>query len=56
MTARYAVANRQPSEAAVTKSTDSGSRTRLVSAAWIATFSANDPGPVKPGWVWSGHT
>src|ERR1700722_12571969 len=38
------------------KSTASGSATRLVSAAWIATRSANDPGPVNPGWVWSGHT
>ncbi len=54
--ARYAVANRHPRLAAVTKSTVSGSATRFASAAWIATRSANDPGPVKPGWVWAGHT
>ena len=54
--ARNAVASRQPSDAAVTTSRPSGSRTRLVSAARRATSSANDPGPVKPGWVWSGHT
>ena len=40
----------------MTKSTASGSATRFVSAAWIATRSANDPGPVNPGWVWSGQT
>lgn len=56
MIARNAVANRQPSDAAVTTSTESGSPTRLASAALIATRSANDPGPVNPGWVWSGHT
>ena len=54
--ARYAVANRHPSEAAVTRSRSSGSRTRLMSAACTATSSANEPGPVKPGWVWSGQT
>ena len=56
VSARKAVANRQPRDAAVTKSTESGRRTRFTSAAWIATRSANDPGPVKPGWVWCGQT
>ncbi len=51
-----AVANRQPRAAAVTKSTPSGSRTRLKSAARTTTRSANDPGWVNPGWVWSGQT
>src|SRR5450759_2348634 len=50
------VANRQPSEAAVTASTASGSRTRLKSAARTWTNSAYDPGWVNPGCVWSGHT
>ncbi len=54
--ARYAVANRQPSDAAVTKSTESGRATRFVSAASMATCSAKDPGPVNPGWVWLGQT
>ncbi len=45
-----------PSDAAVTKSTESGSGTTLWSAAWIATSSANEPGPVNPGWVCRGHT
>jgi len=40
----------------VTKSTASGSATRFASAACTATYSANDPGPVNPGWVCSGHT
>jgi hypothetical protein len=56
VTARKAVANRQPRHAAATKSTASGSATRFVSAAWTATSSANDPGPVNPGWVCRGHT
>ena len=56
VTARKAVANRQPRHAAATKSTASGSATRFVSAAWTATSSANEPGPVNPGWVCSGHT
>ena len=56
MTARNAVANRQPRHAAVTKSTRGGSDTRFASAAWTATNSANDPGPVNPGWVCRGHT
>jgi hypothetical protein len=56
VTARNAVANRQPRHAAATKSTASGSATRFVSAAWTATSSAKEPGPVKPGWVWRGHT
>ncbi len=56
MTARNAVANRQPRQAAVTKLTSPGSATRLASAACTATSSANEPGPVNPGWVWSGHT
>src|SRR5664280_2209753 len=51
-----AVANRQPSEAAVTASTASGSRTRLKSAARTWTSSAYDPGWVNPGCVWSGQT
>jgi hypothetical protein len=50
------VAKRHPSEAAVTKSMPSGSRTRLRSAACSATRSANEPGPVKPGWVCCGQT
>ncbi len=50
------MANRQPRLAAVTASTASGRPTRFVSAAWMATRSANDPGPVNPGWVWSGQT
>jgi hypothetical protein len=50
------VANRQPRQAAVTKSTDAGSATRFASAACTATSSANDPGPVNPGWVCRGHT
>jgi hypothetical protein len=53
---RNAVANRQARHAAVTKSTESGSATRFTSAAWIATRSAKDPGPLKPGCVWSGQT
>ena len=56
MTARNAVANRQPRQAAVTKSTSAGSATRLASAACTATSSANEPGPVNPGWVCRGHT
>ncbi len=54
--ARNAVANRQPRQAASTKLTASGSATRFVSTALIATSSANEPGPVKPGWVCCGHT
>jgi hypothetical protein len=38
------------------KSMDLGRRTRLWSAARTWTFSAYDPGWVKPGWVWSGQT
>ena len=55
-TARYAVANRQPRDAAATKETASGSPTTLASARGTATCSANDPGSVKPGCSWSGHT
>ncbi len=50
------MAFRQPRQAAVTKSTPAGSATRFASAAWTATNSANDPGPVNPGWVCRGHT
>jgi len=56
VTARKAVANRQPRQAAATKSTASGSAIRFASAAWTATSSAKDPGPVNPGWVCRGHT
>jgi hypothetical protein len=56
VTARKAVANRQPRHAAATKSTASGTATRFMSAACTATRSANDPGPVNPGWVCRGHT
>ncbi len=56
VTARKAVANRQPRLAAATKSSASGSATRLVSAAWTATSSAKEPGPVNPGCVCRGHT
>ena len=56
MTARNAVANRQPRQAAVTKSRSAGSATKLASAGWTATSSANEPGPVNPGWVCRGHT
>src|SRR6478672_3642426 len=55
-TARNAVANRQPSAAASTNPSRSGSRTTLVSAAGTTTCSANEPGPVNPGWYWSGQT
>src|SRR4051794_22169037 len=55
VTARYAVANRQPRPAAVTKSSASGSGTTLKSARGTATNSANEPQPVKPGWYWSSH-
>ena len=34
----------------------SGSRTRLTSAWWIATSSANDPSSVNPGWRCRSHT
>ncbi len=50
------MAKRQPRPAAVTKPTASGSATRFVSAALIATRSANEPGPVNPGWVCCGQT
>ncbi len=56
VSARNAVANRQPRQAAATASTASGTATRFTSAAWTATSSANDPGPVNPGWVCRGHT
>src|SRR4029077_18384353 len=56
VTARNAVANRQPRQAAGVKPTSGGSATRIASAAGTATNSANDPGPVKPGWVCRGHT
>lgn len=56
VTARKAVANRQPRHAAATKSTASGTATRFVSAARTATSSANEPGAVNPGWVCRGHT
>ena len=56
VTARKAVANRQPRPAAATKSSGPGSATRFVSAAWIATSSAKEPGPVNPGCVCRGHT
>ena len=53
---RYAVANRQPSPAATAKLTSSGSGTTLKSANGSATYSANDPGPLKPGCHWWGQT
>ena len=49
VTARKAVAKRQPSDAAATKSRASGRCTMLKSAAGIATSSANEPAMVKPG-------
>ena len=55
-TARYAVANRQPSEAAVPKDISSGMATRFTSAWSSATNSANEPQCVKPGWVCRSHT
>ncbi len=55
-TARYAVANRQPSEAAVAKDSSLGSATRFTSAWSSATYWAKDPQWVKPGWVWRSHT
>ena len=55
-TARNAVANRQPSEAAVAKDISSGTATRLTSAWSSATYWAKDPQWVKPGWVCRSHT
>ncbi len=55
-TARKAVANRQPSEAAVAYDMPSGTATRLTSAWSSATYSAKEPQWVKPGWVWRSHT
>ena len=49
-TARKAVVKRQPRLAAVANSIVSGTETRLVSAKSIATYSANEPQAVKPGW------
>ena len=40
----------------MTRSSASGSGTTFRSAARTATSSANDPGPVNPGWVCCGHT
>src|SRR3954454_1255565 len=56
VTARYAVAKRQPRPAAVTKSSASGNGTTLPSARGTATNSANEPQPVNPGWYCSSHT
>ncbi len=56
ITARNAVANRQPSAAAAASSSSSGSRTRFTSACRTATSSANEPQPVKPGWVCRSQT
>ena len=56
VTARNAVANRQPRLAAVAKGSASGRATRLTSAASRATCSASDPQCVNPGWVWCRHT
>ena len=53
---RMAVAKRQPSEAAVVKSIDAGRWMRLVSAKSTATYSANEPQAVKPGWNWFSQT
>src|SRR3954451_20666552 len=56
VTARNAVANRQPRLAAVANGIASGSATRLTSAASSTTYSASDPQWVNPGWVWCRHT
>ena len=55
-TARNEVPNRHPRLAAVTKSISSGRRTRFTSAYRIATYWANEPHPVKPGWNWRSQT
>lgn len=55
-TARNAVANRQPSEAAVAKVIPSGIATRFTSAWSRATYWAKEPQWVKPGWVWRSQT
>ena len=55
-TARNAVANRQPRDAAAAKEIESGRRTRLVAARGSARRSANEPGRVNPGCSWSGQT
>ena len=55
-TARNAVAYRQPSAAAVARSSSSGTATRFTSAASRATNSASEPQWVNPGWVWRAHT
>ena len=47
---------RQPSPAAVSKSMPSGNPTRLMSAFSMATYSANDPQWVNPGWVCASQT
>ena len=56
VTARNAVAKRQPRLAAVVKVISSGSATRFVSALSIATYSAKEPQWVNPGWVWRSQT
>ena len=48
--ARKEVTKRQPRLAAVQKSIVSGNRTKLTSAYSMATYSANEPHPVNPGW------
>src|SRR5690606_1071879 len=55
-TARNAVAKRQPRAAAPTKPSPDGSPTRFVSASSTTTYSANEPGSVKPGCSWLTHT
>lgn len=45
------MANRHPSPAAVPNGMPSGTATRLTSACSSATYSANDPQWLKPGWV-----
>src|SRR4051812_2222702 len=56
VTARKAVAYRQPRLAAVPNAIPSGSATRLTSAASSATNSASEPQWVKPGCVWCAQT
>ena len=48
--AAQAVMNRQPSDAASTSPSSSGTATRFRSARGSATYSANEPQAVKPGW------
>ena len=55
-TARNAVAKRQPSAAAPGYPNASGNRTRFTSAWRTATYRANEPQWVNPGWVCRSHT